>query len=130
MLPSSADPLSDSWFPGPQTFEALQDFHAAGGTTVVYVGRPPGGATGGLWFHALLGEVPRCFACSYGVANVECTCSVVPIWHRTESLTVPSFHDVHDELKVYEREERAAPSDADSPAVGVLRRRRRRIFRS
>jgi hypothetical protein len=88
--------------------DALRDFGAAGGTTVVYVGEGVGGRTGDVSFHRLLGEVDQCLACTYGVLDLACVCDIVPVWRRTESVALPHWPGHLDDLHVY----RALPARA------------------
>jgi hypothetical protein len=82
--------------------DAVESFHDAGGTRLVYVGEGPGGRTGDLRFHALLGTAGRCLACTYGVTDAPCTCDVSPLWRRRQSLDLPHWPEHDDQLEVYE----------------------------
>jgi len=61
---------------------------AGGGTRLVYVGEPPGGRTGDVRLHAVLGLSGDCLACRYAVTSVPCTCDITTTWERVAELPV------------------------------------------
>jgi hypothetical protein len=91
--------------------EAIERFYVAGGTTVVYVGEAPGGATGDLRFHRLLGEVDLCLACAYGIRDYPCVCDVTAQWQRVRTVALPHWPGQHDDLHVYRPLPQVRPSD-------------------
>lgn len=95
--------------------EALAHHHQAGGTTVAVVGEPPGGVTGDDVFHAMLGNLPECVACRYGLTTSACTCAVPVLWSSVETVEIPRWEGMDDALTISVR-----ASD---------RRSRRRAFR-
>ncbi len=97
-------PTRDETWPA----DALDLFHEAGGSTVVYVGEPAGGRTGDDRFHARLGNHDHCHACAYGVVTVPCICDIEPQWERQRSVDLPRWPGHDDDLYVYVR--RGAPS--------------------
>lgn len=83
--------------------QAAERFHAVGGCHLVYVGEGPGGRTGDDSFHALLGAYDRCWACVYGITNAPCICSVRPLWRLLQTLELPHWEGMQDDLHVYVR---------------------------
>jgi hypothetical protein len=81
--------------------EALERYRSAGGQRVIYVGQGPGGVTGDERFHALLGEVDRCTACAYELADLPCICGTVVSWRREQAISLPGFDDQPDDLRIY-----------------------------
>ena len=63
--------------------EVLGRYHSAGGETVIYVGEGPGGCNADDRFHQMLAED----------------------WLEVETVTIPSWPAIHDDLTVYTREE-------------------------
>jgi hypothetical protein len=98
--------------------EAVERFHAAGGSTIAYVGEGPGGRCGDERFHALLGAIDHCYACEYGLVDAVCTCDAPRLWVEVESVAIPQWEGFEDRLAIYERLPAAAP-----------RRRRRQMTR-
>jgi hypothetical protein len=82
---------------------AAQRYHEAGGATLVFVGEGPGGRTGDDVFHAVLGEMPRCNQCTYGVADAPCICGVTPLWRRVAEHRIPTWPGFDDTVRIYER---------------------------
>jgi hypothetical protein len=82
---------------------AAQRYHEAGGATLVFVGEGPGGRTGDDVLHAVLGEMPRCNQCTYGVANAPCICGVTPLWRRVAEHRIPTWPGFDDTVRIYER---------------------------
>ncbi|MPY95760.1 MAG: hypothetical protein GEV08_22715 [Acidimicrobiia bacterium] len=103
--------------------EAVTLFAAAGGTTVAHVGERPGGHTGDGRFHALLGEVDRCWACAYQTPSVPCVCGVRPRFRRVRTVELPSLPGRDDDLGLYARDPDAQPL---RPNPRRLRPRQRR----
>lgn len=101
--------------------ETLELFVASGGTAVVHVGESAGGRTGDDMFHALLGELDRCWACAIGLADAACVCGVAPRFRRTRELELPRWEGYHDELRIY-----SVIDTAVSLGPAPMRRRRRR----
>ena len=83
--------------------DALTRFHAAGGSTVVFVGEGPGGRTGDSVMHALLGAYGACLACGLGVLDVPCVCHIQPLWRLVRLVAIPQWDDADDSCLVYER---------------------------
>ena len=81
---------------------AAQRYHAAGGTTLVYVGEGPGGRSGDDTFHAVLGEITSCVHCTYGVKTVPCVCGITPLWHRVAEHQIPTWSGYHDTVRLYQ----------------------------
>ncbi len=99
--------------------DAIELYHSAGGTCVIYVGEEPGGRTGDNVFHALLGELTVCAQCEYRSTASPCICSVETRWCRTETIALPHWPGYHDNLHIYARR-----------AIGQRSQRRRRWPRS
>lgn len=97
---------------------AIERFHDAGGTTIVYVGEGPGGRTGDDGFHAALGELTECTQCRYGALDAPCICDIPVRWRRCAEHAIPTWPGFHDALRVYER--------LDAPVARDGRRARRR----
>lgn len=89
--------------------DALELFHRAGGSTVIYVGEGPGGRTGDARFHALLGELDGCLSCRYGILDVPCTCGIDPEWASVDQVVLPHWPGHHDDLHVYRRRPLVSP---------------------
>lgn len=87
--------LNETW-----PSECLELFADAGGTTVLYVGEPPGGRTGDDRFHALLGEYDRCWRCALGVLTIPCVCGVVPRFNRRSQTQIPRWTSFRDDVGV------------------------------
>lgn len=87
---------------------ATQLHLANGGRHLVYVGESPGGRSGDLRLHALLGLVGRCLACAYGVDSVPCTCGVALRWRLLARAPLPQWRDHDDELYIFGRPEKHA----------------------
>jgi hypothetical protein len=85
--------------------DAVEGFHRAGGTTLVYVGEGPGGRCGDERFHALLGAIDHCYACEYGLTDAACTCDAIAVWSEVRSVDIPRWEGCDDRLRVYERAE-------------------------
>lgn len=83
--------------------EALVTYNQAGGACVFYVGDGPGGRTGDPTFHAILGEMGPCLACSLGVIDSPCTCDAPQLWARTAEVIVPAWQADSVRLFVYGR---------------------------
>ena len=90
--------------------DASSAFHAAGGTTLVYVGEGPGGATGDAALHAQLGMTGACLSCSLGVVDVPCTCGVGVLWSPVRAVDIPRWADCDDRCTVYARSDIADPA--------------------
>ena len=91
-------PTRDETWPA----DALERFHAAGGSRLVFVGEGPGGRSGDDRFHAMLGSIDHCYACEYGIANAICTCSTPVLWRRTTTVDIPVWEGFSDRVEVYE----------------------------
>lgn len=76
--------------------DAVAAFHAAGGTTLVFVGEGPGGLTGDSALHAQLGAYGACVACSLGVADAPCVCGIPVLWRGVRRVAVPQWGDADD----------------------------------
>lgn len=87
--------------------DTVAAFHAAGGTTLVYVGEGPGGLTGDSVLHTQLGAHGACLACSLGVADAPCVCDVPVLWNAVRRVSLPQWNDTDDACTVYERIDRA-----------------------
>ena len=96
--------------------DALALHHGAGGRCVLYVGQPPGGRTGDAAFHALTGATDRCIACTYGVVDTACTCSLRALWRCTAVVPLPRWQADDVALHVLDR--------VDTGSRGWRRRRR------
>ena len=77
-----------------------------GGQRLIYVGEPPGGRTGDLRLHAVLGLVGRCLACAYDLDSVPCTCSVSERWRLVAEVELPRWQGHDDQLFVFEPDRR------------------------
>lgn len=82
--------------------DAIELFHHAGGTRLVYVGEGPGGRSGDDRFHALLGAIDHCAACRYGVPDAICICDTPTLWAETESIEIPQWESFDDHLHIYQ----------------------------
>ena len=89
---------NDTW-----AARALERFHHAGGQRFAYVGEGPGGRTGDDSFHALLGAYDRCWTCAYGVGNAPCICGIPARWYRRDSVELPHWRGLEDDLHLYDR---------------------------
>jgi hypothetical protein len=98
--------------------DAVDRYHASGGHHVLFVGEGPGGRTGDSGFHARLGEIHTCVACSYGVADTACTCGIHAHWTRTSRTMLPAWRGENTALHVYE------PARADGRRFSGRGRRR------
>jgi hypothetical protein len=103
--------------------DAVTLFCAAGGARIAYVGQPPGGRTGDERFHALLGDVDRCWACAYQTPTAPCVCGVQPLYRRVRTVDLPSWPGRHDGLGLYTRDPRARVLGPAPPRPGRLRLR-------
>lgn len=83
--------------------DAAQRHHAAGGTTLVFVGEGPGGHTGDDGLHATLGELSVCAPCRYGVVSSPCICEINPRWRRVHEIMIPTWPGFGDSVRIYER---------------------------
>jgi hypothetical protein len=105
---------------------AVERYHEAGGSCVVYVGEGPGRHTGDDVFHALLGELTTCAQCRYGSTASPCICGVEARWRRIQTIALPHWPGYDDDLRIYARH---APPRASgrwrraTPRWGRLRRR-------
>ncbi len=84
---------------------AAERFHRAGGEVLVYVGEPPGGATGDDRLHALLGNLHDCLHCSYGVLDAPCLCGTPRLWRAASTVTLPHWPGRDDDLVVLRRDD-------------------------
>jgi hypothetical protein len=89
--------------------DTVQRFAAAGGTTLAYVGEPPGGRTGDDRFHALIGEIDRCLACAYNITTAPCVCGTTPLYARIETIELPHWTGYEDDLRLYVRDHDRRP---------------------
>lgn len=105
--------------------DAAAAFHAAGGTTLVFVGEGPGGLTGDGVLHAQLGSAGRCMACSLQVADAPCVCDVPVLWRAVRCVATPQWADADDACTVYERVDRGSDRLDRPRATRWLRRTRR-----
>ena len=81
--------------------DAAQLHLDGGGRYLVYVGEEPGGRTGDLRLHALLGLVDGCLACAYGVLTAPCTCGVTERWRLLRRLDLPMWHEEDQRLYLF-----------------------------
>ena len=88
-------PTPDAW-----AGEALASFR---GTRVAYVGEGPGGRMGDDVFHASLGMLDSCVACSYGVVDSPCVCAVPRRWRHARTIKLPHWGGYDDDLHLFER---------------------------
>ncbi|QXC60600.1 hypothetical protein KSP35_20110 [Aquihabitans sp. G128] len=102
--------------------EAIERFHDAGGQRLAFVGQGPGGVTGDVRFHALVGNLDRCYPCALGVAGHACTCDVQPMWRCTHQSSLPSWGEDPDRLQIFERiedpEQTPLATERSSPVAG------------
>src|SRR5919109_4354077 len=96
---------------------AVERFATAGGERLAFVGEAHGGRTGDERFHALLGELDRCWSCAYGIPTSACVCGVRPSWQRSRTVELP---DEANEWRLYARDDAAA-------ALGPRPARARRV---
>lgn len=82
--------------------DAIELFHQAGGTRLVYIGEGPGGRSGDDRFHALLGTIDHCYACRYNLSDAICTCDTPTLWVKTKSIEIPQWEAFDDRLHVYQ----------------------------
>lgn len=97
---------------------AAIEFHEAGGRSLVYVGEGPGGPTGDDELHALLGHYDRCLACAYALADRPCVCGVDQLWELRETVELPHWDGLEDDLRVYKRLGRLSRVPCDCEAGG------------
>lgn len=97
--------------------DAVQRFHAAGGSALAYVGEPPGGRTGDDVLHKLLGDIDQCHQCAYGVVDRPCVCDVPTVFELVGRVAIPTWPGFHDRVGLYTR--------TTDLAVTPNRRRRR-----
>ena len=83
--------------------DAAQLHLDGGGEYLVYVGEEPGGRTGDLRLHALLGLVDGCLACAYGILTAPCTCGVTERWRLVRRLDLPMWHGEDQRLYLFTR---------------------------
>lgn len=89
--------------------DAVGLFAAAGGTTLAYAGETTGGRTGDDRFHALIGDLDRCWTCASGVTTAPCVCGTTPLFRSVEAVALPRWTGYDDELRLYVRQHDAAP---------------------
>lgn len=89
--------------------EAVEQFHHAGGETVVFVGEGPGGRTGDDRFHLLIGELDRCYRCAYGLLDGACVCGTSKLFTAAERVSIPTWAGFDDSLVVVRRTVAALP---------------------
>lgn len=102
--------------------DAVAAFHAAGGSTLVFVGEGPGGLTGDGVLHARLGAPGSCVACSLGVPDEPCVCDVEVLWRAVRGVSIPQWADADDACTVYERIDRETEQHCQSRLRRLLRR--------
>lgn len=90
--------------------DALEAYASNGGSVLAYVGEPAGGRTGDDRFHAMLGALEGCMACTYGLANVPCTCGVKTQWIPAEEVELPCWEGFCDRLVMYRRADMNEPT--------------------
>lgn len=100
---------------------ALEQYHAAGGRCVAFVGELNGERTGDEAFHAHLGNVERCLQCAYGVLTSPCICDIHQLWTRHTTAVLPHWPGYNDDLHIYVRLDRPTTRQRRFP-----RRARRR----
>lgn len=83
--------------------EAIELFHRSGGTTVVFVGEGPGGRSGDDRFHALIGELGRCYRCTLGLQDLMCICGTPTMFRAEERVAIPTWSGFDDSLIVLRR---------------------------
>ena len=103
--------------------EAIERYHEAGGDTVVFVGEGPGGRTGDDRFQVLIGELDRCYQCTFGLLDVACVCGTSPLFTAAEHVRIPTWQGFDDSLLVLRRIDATPPQRRLSPRL--LRRNRR-----
>jgi len=92
-------PTRDEVWPG----DAVERFHDAGGTMLVFVGEGPGGRTGDSVLHARLGAYGACLACTLGVVDAPCVCDVDVLWRLRRRIAIPQWADADDACSIYHR---------------------------
>ena len=95
--------------------ETVESHGRSGGQRVAFVGEPYGGRNGDDYFHALLGEVDRCWACSVRVAGVPCVCGIQPLFAPTATVALPQWPGRFDALHLYEAQTDAAQLSPNAP---------------
>lgn len=105
--------------------DAVAAFHAAGGTTLVFVGEGPGGLTGDGVLHAQLAAGSGCVACSLRVPDAPCVCDVPVLWRAVRRVAIPHWADADDACTIYERVEHGSHGLARRRLIGRLGRTRR-----
>lgn len=83
--------------------DAVERFHDAGGTTLVFVGEGPGGRTGDSVLHARLGAYGACLACTLGVLDAPCVCDVDVLWRLLRRIAIPQWAGADDACSIYRR---------------------------
>ncbi len=101
--------------------DAIHRFAAVGGGTLVYVGERFGGRTGDDRFHAMIGEVDRCWSCAYRTATSACVCGVIPLFRPIQIVGIPHWKGFEDDLRIFVRDLNAEP--LSEQALGDVRRR-------
>lgn len=102
--------------------DALVSYLQAGGACVLYVGDGPGGRTGDPTFHAILGELGRCLACTLDVTDTPCTCNARQLGRRIAEVPLPSWQADDVRLFVYDRfvTQSASSSSARPPPTAQV----------
>ena len=100
--------------------DAVGRFAAAGGTTLAYAGEPTGGRTGDDRFHALIGEIDRCWACAYRITTAPCVCGTTPLFERVRTIELPRWTGYDDDLRIYVRTYDVAPLRPEGRGARLL----------
>ena len=103
--------------------DAVANYYAAGGATLVFVGEGPGGLTGDGVLQAQLGAAGHCLYCSLGVPDVPCVCGVRVLWRAVRRVSIPQWADADDACTVYVRIDRALREQGWRRLAGLFRRR-------
>lgn len=82
--------------------DAVARFHAAGGSTLVFVGEGPGGRSGDRTLHAVLGTAGACLVCRLGVLSEPCLCHIEPLWRLVRRVPVPQWDNADDACEIYQ----------------------------
>ena len=86
--------------------DAVERHHRNGGQRVVFVGEGPGGHTGDDRLHAMIGTLPRCYRCVYGLETTACVCGVDQLFTVRAQVPLPHWDGYDDAVYLLERVQR------------------------
>lgn len=95
-------------YDSPMGFDAASAYLDAGGRRIVYIGEPPGGCTGDMALHQMLGLNVWCDRCEYPSLydddpdGPEHTCGAVARCQVVDEISIPQWDGLHDQVWVAE----------------------------